>query len=124
MDVVSAKTIFFGGITLSFCPCGYAQPPEGEHEQIEFRRIRFSSRAPIGSAGGKAAKAIGEIIAIIPWAEAHGYKGCVLSGRDSASHLIYLRMEYLRVPNNFCPVYCNRLQSVVYCKISDKKTIV
>ena len=30
MDVVSAKTSFFEGITLSFCPCGYAQPPEGD----------------------------------------------------------------------------------------------
>ncbi|MBR0239397.1 MAG: hypothetical protein IJQ39_14990, partial [Thermoguttaceae bacterium] len=33
---------------------------------------------------------------IRPWAEAHGYKGCVLSGRVSASHLTYLRKIVLR----------------------------
>ena len=72
MDVVSAKTSFFEGITLSFCPCGYAQPPEGDKPS--------------------------PLIEPIPWAEAHGYKGCVPPGRVPASQLIYLRKKILRAP--------------------------
>ncbi|MBR5710678.1 MAG: hypothetical protein IKX40_07965, partial [Thermoguttaceae bacterium] len=38
------------------------------------------------------------IIEPIPWAEAHGYKGCVPPGRIPASQLIYLRKKILRTP--------------------------
>ena len=86
MDVVSAKTSFFEGITLSFCPCGYAQPPEGDKpspliELTPFPPLQRQRRWR----GGKGYFIDFGIIEPIPWAEAHGYKGCVPPGRVPAS---------------------------------------
>ena len=62
----------------------YAFPPSPPTEAREEKRLKRK----------------GEYIAFIPWAEAHGYKGYVLSGRDSASHRIYLRKYFLRAPTD------------------------